>query len=64
MRPLYARAAEGGSMNRCGNCKYLVDVFGNFVQCVKTGRFVDYEYWNNIEPEDCPLKNEPPKEET
>ena len=49
-------------MNRCGNCKYLVDVFGNFVQCIKTGRFVDYEYWNNIEVEDCPLKDEPPKE--
>lgn len=50
-------------MNRCGNCKYLVDVFGNFVQCIKTGRFVDYEYWNNIEVEDCPLKDETAKEE-
>lgn len=51
-------------MNKCDKCKYFRDVFGNFVQCVKTGRFVDYEYWNNIEVEDCPLKDEPPKEET
>ena len=50
-------------MNKCDDCEHLKDVFGNYVQCVKTGRFVDYEYWNNIEPEDCPLKNEQPKEE-
>lgn len=51
-------------MNKCEHCEFFVDVFGNFVQCVKTGRFVDYEYWNNIEPEDCPLKEKLPKEET
>ena len=40
--------------NICENCEYLVDVFGNYVQCIKTGRFVNYEYWHNIQPEDCP----------
>lgn len=40
--------------NQCDKCHYFKDVFGNFVQCVKTGRFVDYEYWHNIHPEDCP----------
>ena len=39
----------------CENCKYLVDVFGNYVQCVKTSRFVTYEYWHNELPDDCPL---------
>lgn len=52
-----------GNMNNCEHCEYFKDVFGNFVQCVKTGRFVDYEYWNNIEVEDCPLKDETSKEE-
>lgn len=51
-------------MNTCEHCEYFKDVFGNFVQCVKTGRFVDYEYWNNMKVDDCPLKAEPPKEET
>lgn len=51
------------NMNKCDKCKYFRDVFGNFVQCVKTGRFVDYEYWHNQEPEDCPTKDKPPKEE-
>ncbi len=50
-------------MNHCENCKFLKDVFGNFVQCIKTGRFVDYEYWNDVEVEDCPLKDKPLKEE-
>lgn len=40
---------------KCENCEYLKDVFGNFVQCVKTGRFLNYEYWNNVNPTDCPL---------
>lgn len=43
-------------MNKCDKCQYFTDVFGNFVQCVKTGRLIDWEYWNNIEPEDCPFK--------
>lgn len=41
---------------KCEKCEYFKDVFGNFVQCIKTGRFLDWEYWNNKEPEDCPLK--------
>ena len=40
--------------NKCDGCEYFKDVFGNYVQCVNTGRFVDFEYWNNIHPEDCP----------
>ena len=42
--------------NKCENCEYLIDVFGNFVQYAKTKRFVDYEYWNNKMPYDCPFK--------
>ena len=44
--------------NRCDNCEYFVTVFGDHSQCVKTGRIVDYEYWNNEQPADCPLKDE------
>lgn len=45
--------------NKCETCKYIKDVFGNFVQCIKTGRFIDYEYWHNMHPQDCPInKNE------
>ena len=43
-------------MNTCDKCECLKDVFGNYVQCVLTGRFVDYEYWNNLHPNDCPKK--------
>lgn len=43
-------------MNKCDKCSCFKNVFGNFVQCIKTGRLIDWEYWNNIEPEDCPLK--------
>ena len=44
--------------NYCDHCEYLKDVFGNYVMCVKTGRFVDYEYYHNIQPEDCPKTKE------
>ena len=45
-------------MNKCDGCEHFIDVFGNFVQCSETNRFIDYEYWNNEEPEDCPKKGE------
>lgn len=45
--------------NKCDKCEFLVIVFGNFVQCVKTGRFVDYEYWHSTRPDDCPKKDCP-----
>ena len=41
----------------CEKCQFLKDVFGNYVQCCKTGRFVDYEYWHNEDPHDCPIKS-------
>ena len=44
-------------MNNCEHCEFFKDCFGNYVECVKLCRFVDYEYWNNLEVEDCPLKN-------
>ena len=41
--------------NQCDKCPYFKDIFGNYVQCVKTGRFINYEYWHNELPDDCPL---------
>ena len=43
-------------MNKCDKCPFLKAQFGNFVMCIKTSRLIDWEYWNNREPEDCPLK--------
>lgn len=43
-------------MNKCDKCEYFKNIFGNFVQCIKTGRLIDYEYWHNLEPDDCPKK--------
>lgn len=40
----------------CEGCESLVDVFGNYVQCIRTGRLVDYEYWHSILPQDCPMR--------
>jgi len=42
-------------MCRCEKCEYLKNVFGNFVECVLLHHFVDYEYWNNETPADCPF---------
>lgn len=50
-------------MNKCEYCKFFKNVFGNFVQCAQTGRFIDWEYWNNKEPEDCPFKFESKEKE-
>lgn len=41
----------------CTNCRYLVDFAGNYSECVKLHRFVDWYYWNSLSPDDCPLKN-------
>ena len=47
----------------CYGCKYLIDVFGNYVECRKTVEqgthmFVDYFYWNTGSPNECPLRKE------
>jgi len=42
---------------KCEKCEYFKDIFGNYVQCCKTGRFLNYEYWNNEDPYDCPIKS-------
>ena len=47
----------------CEKCQFLKDVFGNYVQCCKTGRFVNYEYWHNEDPYDCPIKSNEKKED-
>lgn len=41
----------------CTNCRYLVDFAGNYAECVKLHRFVDWYYWKSLSPDDCPLKN-------
>lgn len=41
----------------CTNCRYLVDFAGNYCECVKLHRFVDWYYWKSLSPDDCPLKN-------
>lgn len=46
---------------KCYGCKYLVDVFGNYVECSKAAEngthiFVDWFYYNDGAPKCCPLK--------
>ena len=45
----------------CYGCECLADSFGNYVVCKKaaedgTNMFVDWWYWNNGSPDECPLK--------
>lgn len=41
--------------NKCSKCEHFKDIIGNYVQCVKTGRLIDWEYWHDVQPEDCPF---------
>ena len=46
----------------CYGCKYLIDTFGNYLECglsAKEGEhmFVDYFYWNDGCPDKCPIKD-------
>lgn len=48
-------------MTSCRTCPHTVDNFGNFVECklLQTGLdhvFVDWYYWNDEIPDECPLK--------
>ena len=47
---------------KCEKCEDFKDIFGNYVQCCKTGRFLNYEYWNNKDPYDCPIKSKEKEE--
>lgn len=39
----------------CTNCKNIADFGGNYTECVLLHRFVDWYYWKNLAPDDCPL---------
>lgn len=41
---------------KCIDCDHLADFAGNYVECVLLHRFVDWCYWHDISPDDCPLK--------
>ena len=38
------------SCSRCICCRG-----SNYSQCTRLNRFVDWEYWHNTKPKDCPL---------
>ena len=38
----------------CTNCKYIADFAGNYTECVLLHRLVDWYYWRNLSPDDCP----------
>ena len=47
---------------KCCGCEYVLDTFGNYVECRKTAEagthmFADWYYWNNQCPDECPLKH-------
>ena len=48
----------------CTTCPHVFDEFGNFVECklLQDGLnhvFVDWFYWNNKSPDNCPLRKAP-----
>ena len=48
---------------KCCICEYVADAFGNYVECKKTAEngkhmFVDWYYWNDGAPAECPLNTE------
>ena len=52
----------------CYGCKHIKDVFGNYVECgelAKTGThmFVNWYYWRDGSPDECPLKAKADKKE-
>lgn len=53
-----AQSTESKAGNKCSKCEYCKDVFGNYIQCAKTGQFIDWYYWNDEEPESCPKKEQ------
>ena len=46
----------------CYSCEHLHDEFGNFVSCDLLHVFVDWYYWNDQTPKDCPLNKQKDKE--
>lgn len=40
----------------CTNCPNMADFAGNYVECVKLHRFVDWWWWRDQAPEDCPKR--------
>ena len=38
----------------CTGCEYLADFAGNYVECTLLHRFVDWYYWRDSCPDDCP----------
>lgn len=41
---------------RCEQCEFVKDVFGNYIECVKLHRFIDWWYWHNKTLDDCPIE--------
>ena len=42
----------------CSNCEYISDFGGNYTECVKLHKFVDWWYWRDDSPEECPRRND------
>jgi len=41
----------------CTSCEHIADFAGNYTECVLLHRFVDWYYWKNLSPDDCPKLN-------
>lgn len=48
----------------CMDCKNIADMFlqsvcdGNYCECILLHRFVDWYYWNDLAPDDCPKRQD------
>lgn len=54
----FAVGQKGEPMDNhtCAGCGYITSFGGNYIECVLLSRFVDWYYWNNKSPDDCPKK--------
>ena len=45
----------------CTTCEYCKSFDGNYSECVQLHRFVDYWYWKDKCPDECPKNKEIPE---
>lgn len=42
----------------CTNCEYTADFAGNYIECIKLHRFIDYYWWRSLSPDYCPKRGD------
>jgi len=40
----------------CEKCEFAKVVFGDYIECVRLHCLMDWRYWHNEIPDDCPIE--------